>query len=274
MTTARHVPGLLLCGNWIPPVRTYEESGISSLTEIILSERDKIFPGYYVSEFDLTLGPDSEEPDLEEPEKADVALVAQDYQAWYLLFVEASRNADVDSLATRLKAANLHDFGGREALYLRTKHEGLDLDQTRSLLQHPPRFVVVTDDPRHNWNDLLFKSDIKGDIMIVEPFIHDEKYVLRLNGETPPQIGINVVATCTVHTTIANCLEVNWNNPNFAPQAGSFSMKYGNVMTEWILYHGNPESVLVCSDSFPLRESPPFDIIEAPDGSYSIRKST
>ena len=274
MTTTLHVPGLLLCGNWVPPIRIYGGSSTSSLTDIILSERDKIFPGYYVSEFDLAFGSDLEEPDSEEPEKADAVLVSQDYHAWYLLFVEASRNADVGLLARRLKAANLHDFGAREILYLQTKIEELGLSQIRSLLQKRPQYVVVTDEPRHNWDDLLANSGVRADVMIVEPFFHNGAYVLRLNGNTPPQVGINVVATCVNHERAENCLKVNWSNPSSTPETGPFSASYGSVMTQWYLYNENSESLLFCSGSFPLQESPPFDIIEAPDGTYSIRKST
>ena len=268
------MPGLLLSGVWVPPIRIYGGIGTSSLTDIILSERDKIFPGYYVSEFDLAFGSDSEEPDSEEPEIADVVLVAQDYHAWYLLFVEASRNADVGLLVRRLRAANLHDFGAREVSYLRMKHEDLELGQLRTLLQHPPRYVVVTDEPRHNWDDLLSNSGIRADVMIVEPFLHNGGYVLRLNGKTPPQTGIKVIATCVNHERAENCLKVSWSDPDAIPVSGPLSAKYGSVMTEWNLYNENSESLLFCTGSFPLQESPPFDLIEAPDGTYSIRKST
>ena len=60
MTTLT-VPSLLLEGSWIPPIRMYGGE-TKSLADIVYSERDSIFPGYYTAKFELLVAQEWEEP--------------------------------------------------------------------------------------------------------------------------------------------------------------------------------------------------------------------
>ena len=96
---APRVAELLLNGNRIPSVRNYGQT-IPSLPEMLLSQAGEIFPGYYVSRFELALY-----RDLEETAVVDLALVSQDYSAWHLLFVAPTRTADLEYLRAKLRIA-------------------------------------------------------------------------------------------------------------------------------------------------------------------------
>ena len=263
MTTV-YIPGLLLSGNWLPPVRIYAESGASSFPEIVFSQSQMIFPGYYAAKIDTIFG-------LDEPIMADIALLSQNYQAWYLLFAEASGNADLDALVKKIEKANMYEFGSREVFHLQKTFSGLDRDQIRLLLHNPPHFVVVTDDPHHTWDCKLNASGASVDVMIVEPFSNAGDYVLRINGDTPIRTHMSVVALCNIREDWPSLLEVTWKGSVPDAIQGKFSMRYENTMTEWDVYERDTDWLLSPRGPFPLRESPPFDILEDPGGTYLIR---
>ena len=262
------VPGLLLNEEWIPPIRVYSGAG-RSLSEILLSLGSSIFPGYHVSEFDLTLA-----QNLEEPVAVDLALVSKDLQAWYLLFVEPIRDVHVESLIARLQIANGHPFGIREANEIVRQMPEIDLDQARILVHDNPRLVIVTDDPRHDLSKRISSANVDVDVMIAEPFLYDGKYVIRINGDAPTQTGVDVIGTCVYHPTISNCLKVTWNNQVAVPDPGPVILRYGEIDTEWDLLLGNPTWQLQSTGTFPIKDSPPLDIVRATDGTLSIRKSS
>lgn len=266
MATLR-IPGLLLRGDWVPPVRIYEGKSVLSLTDIILSERESIFPGYYASQFDLSLA-----QDLEEPVNAQIALVSKDYDAWFLLFTESSRDADLASLVAKLEIAHLHPFGPREAGYLAGQTKELDFDRVHVLLREEPKFVVITDDPRHRWEEALAEAGVQAEVMIVEPFKYEDGYVLRVNGYNPAYATAKVIATCNEHPIAPNFLEVVWKDPNYAPQSGHISIKYENSAIQWQLYESDGEWLMLSGDSFTL-ESPTLEIVEGADGTLLMRKS-
>ena len=266
--TAIRVPGLLLNGNWVPPIRDYGGSGTWSLTEIVYSERKNIFPEHYVSRFDLLLA-----QDMEEPFTADIAVVSRDLQVWHLLFVEASRHADLDSLVAKLRTVQVLQFETRVAWHLKEHIDELDSEKALRVLRRPPKLVVVTDDPRNDWDSRLSKSQVIAEVMTVEPFPHGESYVLRVNGHNPAYSAARVVATCVEHESYSNCLKLTWRE-TVPPLPPSFiSLVYGEITTEWELCQGNHNWLLFPQGTFPLKDSPPFEIVESADGTYSIRKS-
>lgn len=265
--TAPQIPGLLLKGEWISPLRAYGATGYS-LAEIIQQSGDDMFPSHYLASFDLFLA-----QDMEDPVRVDLTLVSKDLGAWYLLFVVPSRNADMESLVARLQSARQHSFGAREAKELARQIDELDIRETLAVIRNSPNLVVVTDDPRHKWSEHLAASRVETSVMIVEPFPFDGHYAFRVNGDAPNEMGLNVIATCEYHPTIPNCLEVSWNNPNSIPPPGIITLKYGNVDTEWNLLHGVPRWQLQPTGTFPLSDSPPFEIVEVEDGILFVRSS-
>ena len=238
------------------------------LAEIIISAGRQIFPSYHVSRFDLTLG-----QDLEEPVAVDLALVSRALDAWYLAFVEPAGNADLESLSSRLSTAYGHAFGVREAGELVRQIGQLTLEQARVLVHNNPRMIVVTDDPRHNWTERLTSSNAPTDVMIVEPFRYLGRYVIRVNGQTPTEIGMDVIGTCMPHPLLSNCLMVTWQRPITIPPPGALTLKYGHVDTKWDLLQGDGTWQLQPRGPFPLQEDPPFEIVQSSDGDFSIRST-
>ena len=265
MTTLT-VPGLLLDGAWIPPIRVYGGT-TKSLIDIVCSERDNIFPGYYVSKFDLSFA-----QALEDPLNVDLVLISSSYDAWYLALVQPSRDADVDSLAANLRTMSLHRFGRREARYLETEMEYLDKDRIISLVNEQPNLLVITDDPRNDWLERFSRADVKADIMIIEPFRLGTKYVLRVNGKSPSYAADTVVGTCDECPALTNCLVLAWNSHLKAPEAGELKVRYGDAVTRWKVLPGKPNLYLIGEGVFPLQEKPPFQLILETDGTYLFRK--
>ena len=265
--TSLCVPGLLLDGQWIPPIRSYGGTA-PQLAEIIISAGRQIFPSYHVSRFDLTLG-----EDLEEPVAVDLALVSKALDAWYLALVEPAGNADLESLISRLGTAYGHPFGVREASELVRQIDEVTVEEARVLVHNNPRLIVLTDDPRHNWTDRLTSSNVRTDVMIVEPFRYLDSYVIRVNGQSPTEIGMDVIATCIPHPLLSNCLIVTWRRPITIPPTGALSLKYGHVDTEWDLLQGDGKWQLQPRGPFPLQEDPPFEIVQSSDGGVSIRRA-
>ena len=261
------IPGLLMKGEWIPPLRAYGATGYS-LAEIIQQSGDDMFPSHYLASFDLFLA-----RDMEDPVSVDLALVSKDLRAWYLLFVVPSRNADMESLVARLQSAKAHLFSVREAQELARHIDALDIRDTLNVIRNTPNLVVVTDDPRLDWSERLAAFRVETSVMIVEPFPFDGHYVFRVNGDAPSETGLNVIAACEYHPTIPNCLEVYWNNPSSIPPPGLITLRYGDVDMEWHLLRGVPRWQLQPTGPFPLPDSPPFEIVESGDGPLIFRTS-
>ena len=266
--TIPYIPGLLMNGEWIPPLRNYGGSG-HSLADIIHQAGNDMFPSHHLARFDLLLA-----QDYEDPVPVDLVLVSKNSGAWYLLFVVPSRNADLESLIARLKTVREYVFGVREAEELLSQIDELDPKQTRRLVRDSPNLVVVTDDPRNDWREQLADSGVEASVMIVEPFRCYDQFVFRVNGETPTERGVDVIAICESHAYISNSLVVTWNNPSSIPPLGTITLRYGDVDTEWELLQGNLTWQLHPLGQFPLQDSPRFEIVEVADGLYSIRSSS
>ena len=265
--TSLCVPGLLLDGKWIPPVRSYGGTA-PRFPEIIIAAGSQIFPNYYVARFDLSLG-----QDLEESVAVDLALVSKAFDAWYLVFVEPAVHADPESLIFRLDTAYSHPFGVREAGELVRQIDQLTLEPARVLVHNNPRMIVVTDDPRHPWTEKLMSSNAQADVMIIEPFRYLDDYVIRVNGKAPTEIGMDVIGVCKPHPVLSNCLMVSWQRPTSIPPPGVLTLRYGHSDTEWDLLQGDETWQLQPRGPFPLAEDPPFEIVQDPDRAFSIRRA-
>lgn len=268
---APRVAELLLNGNRIPSVRNYSQP-IPSLPEMLLSQAGEIFPGYYVSRFELALY-----RDLEETAVVDLALVSQDYSAWHLLFVAPIRTADLEYLRAKLRIALDSPFGNREATELirqikkSDEGAGLDEDKTKTLVDEGPKFAIVTDDPRHGWDKEF--TGLEVDIVIVEPFRVGDGFVFRVNGDYPARLESDVFGTCSTHPVVPGTLVVDWTIPDEAPAPGPFQMQYEGVTTSWDLVQGSSQWVLMPeSEASGLHEEGSFEIVKASDETYLLRK--
>ena len=262
--SAPYIPGLLLDGEWAPPVRT---SG-DSLADIIEQAGSFLFPDHYLTTFDLPLLGDPEDPI-----RADLALVSKDWRAWYLLFVIPSRNVDMESLVSRIRSADNYVPGLTDAQELADEIDDLELAQALELVRSSPVLIVVTDDPRHSWGKQLAASDAKVHVMIVEPFFCGGRYAFRVNGDVPTTMDSNVVATCESHPTLQNCLVVHWNNPTSMLPRGPIILRYGDLETEWEHFHGGSTSQLQSVGTFLLPDAARFEIVGSTDGHWTIRVS-
>ena len=261
------VPGLLLGGGWIPPVRSYVGKG-HSLPEIILQAKEDLFPKFHVASFGLLLG-----QEYEEQAAVDLVLVSKDSPTWYLLFVVPSTDADMESLIARLHTASGHQFSHRDAQELSRIIDGLDLEQAEAVASDIPNLIVVTDDPRNDWSSRLASSDIDCDVMVVEPFYCGEGYVIRLNGDAPVQYPVGVIATCVENPVIANCLVVHWTDTSQIPPEGSIVLRYGDEDTHWVLLHAGPIWHLQPAGPFLLQEPAPFELVKGQNDLLTIRAS-
>ena len=260
--SAPYIPGLLLDGEWTPPVRA---SG-DSLADIIGQAGSHLFPDHYLCTFDLLLVPYPEDPI-----RVDLALVSKDLQAWYLLFVVPSRDVNMESLISRIRTAKTHMSGLKEATELADQIPDLNLTQTRVLVRNSPVLIVITDDPRNNWSGRLAASNAEVHVMIIEPFLCGDRYAFRVNGDVPTTIDSNVVATCEFHPTIPSCLVVQWNNPTPMRHPGPIILMYGDLETDWELFQGSSTSQLQSVRTFPLPDADQFEIVGPPDGLWTIR---
>ena len=261
------VPGLLWQGNWIPPMRSYGGAN-PSLTDIILEAGSYIFPSHFVSQFDLVLG-----QGIEGASAADIAIVSRDLLAWYLLFVEPSIESDEESLIERLELARAHVFAAREANELSTKMKEVNLEQAISVVQNAPEFVVVTDDPHHGLYKKFSSTELEVKVMVVEPFMYEEGYFIRINGDNPTEVGMGVIAHCDYHEIIPNLLLVTWTNLNEILRPGTIALRYGDTETQWTLVQAGQKWQLQPAEFFPLLGPPPFEIVLDEDRTLTIRNS-
>ena len=267
MTTVT-VPSLLLEGSWISPIHMHGGE-TKSLVDIIYSERDNIFPGYYTARFELLLA-----QDWENPLNVNLVLISNKYNAWCLLLVEPSKDVDLESLEANLQTVSMQRFGSREALYLERQIAMIDGSRLALLMEEQPHLVVITDDPHNKWSEKFSKFDFQVSVMTVEPFQHGDNYVLRVNGSYPNREGATVVGICNDYPSLPTSLMVTWCSTLPRPEAGALEITYGGKPTHWQVWHGNPDLVLVPLGSSPLREKPPFELFQEMDGGYSLRKST
>ena len=258
------VPSLLWEGEWIPSMQSY---GRDTLAEIVYAQRNSIFPEHHVHKFELSLA-----QHVEEPLGVDLVLISTTYDAWHLVFVEPTQGADVDSLVARVQTITLLRFGVREARYLESCVSSADKERIRPLLNESPRFLVVTDSPRHGWSKQLGTANVEADIMVVEPFRHGDTYILRVNGGYPAPGAHNVVGICHDYTPLANCLEVTWTSDHEPPSVGALVIRYGSVETRWEVLPGQPSHYLIGKDEPRLPVAPPLHLVQESDGRYSFSK--
>ena len=203
---------------------------------------------------------------------ADLALVSRGYDCWYVLFVAPSRTADLEYLQNNVEAAVLSDFGHREAEVI--KQHINDVDETRLsvVVAEGPRFVIVTDDPHHGWDD-DFKS-LEVDIMIVEPFHVGGDFVFRINGTNPFRAVSDVVGICETHPNLPGCLVVDWISPEGSPATRLIDLEYGDAITQWELTGEGPRSFLLpMGTNAPVFDDPRYEIVRSVGEIYSIRKA-
>ena len=259
------VPGLLLDGEWIPPVRLYGR-GVPNLAEILLAQGNLIFPRHHMFPFELALFRDRYTSGY-----VDLALVSEDYSAWFLIFVAPNKTTNLEYLRAQLEVARLNLFGYREAQYVSQQLGESDEARIEIMVADGPRFVVVTDEPRHGWDEEFRGFEV--DIMVVEPFRVGEGFVFRVNGDHPIQTWPDVMGTCHRYSNLAGCLVVTWTDPDDSLPKGNLQLKYGEAMTNWVLTQGGSSWYLIPdAERFPLDEDPPFEIVRILDGAYAIRK--
>ena len=264
--TALQTPGLLWKGKWIPPVRSYG-GDVPTLQQLLLRYGEVIFPGHFIAPFQLILSVDPQEDQA----VADLALVSKDYIAWHLLFVAPYSTTDKQSLRANLETALLSPFGNREAAELKKQIDDLDEDKTRALVTDGPRFVIVTDNPRHKLDDEF--DELQVDIMVVEPFQLDDEFVLRVNGKNPALPEPEVLALCHANPGLSGSLEVQWIALDDAPPKDTIELKYRGAPTIWQVYENNTKRILIPEEvGSTLQEAPPFEIVKEVDGNYALRK--
>ena len=265
--SAPPVPGLLLNGDWIRPVRAYG-GRVPWLTDILMGAQHYLFPEFYVSRFGLPMG-----QNMDEQASVDLVLVSRDVSEWRLVFVEPSSNVDMESLVSRIQTVQGHIFETREARELARIIDDIKIERALEIVESSPKVLVVTDDPRHDLSSQLADAGVVCDVMIVEPFHIGREYAIRVNGNAPQQTNPDVIATCVSHATISSCLTVHWKNPSEAPLDGPIVLRYGEENTHWNLFVSGSEWLLQPPEGFPLRESSPFEIVKTPDSPLLIRAS-
>ena len=261
------VPGLLLNGDWIRPVRAYGGK-VPLLTDIVLKAQHDLFPEFHVTRFGLPLG-----QHFEEQASVDLVLVSRDAPEWSLVFVEPSKNVDMESLVSRIQTVQGHTFESREARLLARMIDGMEIELALEVVVSSPQLLVVTDDPRHDLGSQLADAGVVCDVMIVEPFHIGEEYAIRVNGSAPQQTSPDVIASCVSHATIPSCLTVHWKDPSKAPFDGPIVLRYGEGDTHWNLFVAGSEWQLQPQGGFPLWEPPPFEIVKTQDPPWLIRAS-
>ena len=265
--SAPPVPGLLLNGGWIRPVRAYG-GRVPWLTDILLKAKHYLFPEFYVCRFGLPMG-----EHLEEQASVDLVLVSRDVPEWSLIFVEPSKNVDMESLVSRIQTVQGHTFDSREARLLAHMFDDVEIERALEVVANSPQLLVVTDDPRYDLSSQLADAGVACEVMIVEPFHIGGEYAIRVNGSAPLQTNPDVIATCVSHTTISSCLIVHWKDPSEALSDGPIVLRYREENTHWNLFVSGSEWQLQPEAEFPLWESPPFEIVKTQDPPWLIRAS-
>ena len=265
--SAPPVPGLLLNGDWIRPVRTYG-GRVPWLTDILLKAKHYLFPEFYVRRFGLPLG-----EHLEEQASVDLVLVSRDAPEWSLVFVEPSRKVEMESLLSRIQTVQGHTFDSREARVLARIVDDIEIEWALEVVASSPQLLVVTDDPRHDLSSQLADAGVFCDVMIVEPFHIGGEYAIRVNGRTPRQSNPDVIATCVSEPILPSFLTVNWIDPSEAPPDGPLVLRYGEEDTHWNLFVSGTEWQLQPEGEFPLWEPSPFEIVKTQYPPWLIRAS-
>ena len=263
---ALQTPGLLWNGKWIPPVRSYG-GDVPSLKQLLLRYAKEIFPGHFIGQFEMILSVDPQDDQA----VADLALVSEDYDAWHILFIAPHTTTNQQSLRTNVEAALLSPYGNREATELKRQIDCLDEERTRTLVIDGPRFVVVTDNPRHTLDDVF--DELEVDIMIVEPFQLDDEFVFRINGKNPALPEPEVLAFCHANPNVAGSLELQWTALDEAPPKGTVELTYKDAPTYWEVYEsGTKRFLFPVEGSRPLLEGVPLEIVKGIDGKYTLRQ--
>ena len=264
--TVPQVPGLLWNGKWIPPVRDYG-GDTPTLEQLLLKYGDVIFPGHFIAPFDLILSMDPEEDQT----VADLVLVSKEYVAWHLLFIAPHGVTDKDILRAQLETAVLSPYGNREARELKRQIKDLDEERMHALVIDGPGFVIVTDDPKHRWDEDF--EGLQVGIMIVEPFQLDAEFVFRINGRNPAVYPLEVCAFCDDNPKYPGSLIVRWVDFDQPAPIGLIKLKYRNGTTNWSLSdQGSTLLLLPEGGSSPLLEPPPFELIKTLDGEIGIQR--
>ena len=245
----------------------YSALGSSVLREseyeaLILQHAKDVFPGWWVVPFKMT---------IESPygnRRPDLALVAPDFQQWWVVEVELAHHPMQEHVYPQVQAFASGDYGESHATALHRHLSGVDLTSLQEMVRnYYPRVHVVVNQEVPGWLSPL--HDLSVTLSVVEIYRSDEdEYAMRIAGSVPSAFQARR-SYCERDRVVKNAFRLK--TPEvLSGVSGSFEVLVDGRITTW--YRTDDSSHLIFpSGGDPFGDARGFFLIEDTPNIYHGR---
>jgi hypothetical protein len=258
-----HVDGVAF--EQVNPASFYE----AEIERYLLRHAPALFPDYHVLPFKLLVTSVSDD---QQGAKPDLVFVAKDLSEWWLVEVEMSDHSLLDHVVPQIETMYNANYGSREAKYIVSKLEIINLESLTQLLNgKPPHLLVIINGVANgDWVTELRRYSCELSIFeIYRSSAQDELFAL--NGCYLPKFVEEILSECIFERSFG-LLRVVQPQRIDVPLRGTVSLHYKDSISEWRRIHAQnlvwlePASRLC----IPFSERAMYQIVRHSDGSLGI----
>ncbi len=230
---------------------------------LILNNAAALYPDYLAVPFKALVQSDRGAA------RADMALVAPDYQMWWVVEVELAHHSLANHVLPQVARLATASYGDSEAAVINAADARLELRELRQMMKGSQPKVLVIVNADTDWEPHLRIWDAL--LSTVEVFRSDTgKHVYRVSGAYPERPR-SVLTRCSLDPVVPRLLLIESPARLRPADDGRYYLEYEGSMTTWEAVSARDRFWLspVRASTLPLRTS--FVVVELPDGRLSLR---
>jgi len=193
--------------------------------------------------------------------KPDLALVRQDYSAWWVVEVELSIHSFASHVRPQVMRLAYGHYGSEHATWL-YRESGYVLDRERlvaMLKGVQPSVLLIVDETVPEWKRELGPFGVQ--IIIFEPFVSDRNaYAFRVDGQLP-ETDVDHVSRCSRSTVIPKVLVVEAPGALNCADGDILKIVYRDGRSAWRRVDAANQVWLIPVGPTPVREDGPFELV-------------
>ena len=254
---------MLIAGEW------YENLASNSYWEaeyerLVLNNAATLYPDYIAVPFKMTVQSDRG------ASKADLALIAPDYQMWWVVEVELAHHSLANHVLPQVARLATAAYGEAVAVRLNALAPALELPRLRQMMKGAQPRVLVVVNAETDWEPYL--RNWEALLATIEVYRSDTgKHVYLVSGAYPER-PLSVLTRCRLDPLIPRLLLIESPARLTPAEDGRYYLEYEGAMTVWEPVPAGNRFWLspVRASTLPPRVD--FVIVELPDGRFSLRQ--
>jgi hypothetical protein len=198
----------------------------SEFERIVISRAASIFPGFFLVPFKSLVSSEIGSA------RADLALVACNYHAWWVVEVELSGHSFAGHVLPQIRVLGSAAYGEHEANLLCGSSNHLNILKVRAMMKgDQPRVLVLADEFHEEWVTPLAAANAA--LIGVEIYRSDRnQVVLRIEGQAP-EPPIEAWSECRFDALLPRLLGVRSPGILDVEPGQRVAISYGPYLTEW-----------------------------------------